>query len=41
MKEKIVNGVAAAVRKRFGKGYSVQFYEVVKGAGTVVPVVLI
>nr|WP_300865114.1 DUF5688 family protein [uncultured Acetatifactor sp.] len=41
MKEKIVNGVAAAVRKRFGKGYSVQFHEIVKGTGTVVPVVLI
>lgn len=41
MKENIVNGVAVAVRKRFGKGYSVQFHEIVKGTGTVVPVVLI
>ena len=41
MKENIVNGVAAAVRKRFGKGYSVQFHEIVKGTGMVVPVVLI
>ena len=41
MKENIVDGVAAAVRKRFGKGYSVQFHEIVKGTGAVVPVVLI
>jgi hypothetical protein len=41
MKEKIINGVAGTIKKRFGKGYSVQFYELVKGMETVVPVVLI
>lgn len=41
MKEKIINGVSGTIKKRFGKGYSVQFYELVKGTDTVVPVVLI
>ena len=41
MKEKFINEITAAIDKRFGKGYSVQFQKIVKDRDVVVPAAVI